>query len=322
MSYAILRTAKLKSMGEIGGSLSHTFRTRDTPNADPQRLHRNNHLSGRSPDEVMSKLKTRLPEKRRKDAVLCVEYFIGASPDFFQKDAPFSPESDKYFKTALDWLKEKHGAENVVGCSIHRDETSPHMVAYVVPLDENGKLNAKKYLGGKAKLSQMQTEFAKRVACYGLKRGIEGSKAKHKTIKEYYAEVNNGKAAQMPSVAVPEPKLSERVNPKAYGDRVAKDVLKQLEPTWKDINRKAERSERFEEEVLNIREGYQTIKGLLEPIWEEMKDLNIADKKKLAQSTIELAKKFKVERKQERDRLIRQKVERSKRKRKGHSTSR
>ena len=40
---------------------------------------------------------------------------------------------DAYFRDALDWLKNKHGAENVVYAGIHRDETTPHMYAYVVP---------------------------------------------------------------------------------------------------------------------------------------------------------------------------------------------
>ena len=43
MAYAIYRTAKLGSFGEIGGSLSHTYRTRPTPNADESRIHLNEH---------------------------------------------------------------------------------------------------------------------------------------------------------------------------------------------------------------------------------------------------------------------------------------
>ena len=43
MSFAILRTAKLKSFGEIGGSLSHNYRTRFTPNANLKMQHKNEH---------------------------------------------------------------------------------------------------------------------------------------------------------------------------------------------------------------------------------------------------------------------------------------
>mgnify|MGYP003467690282 CR=1 FL=1 len=43
MAYAILRTEKLKTMGNIGGSLAHNYRTRETPNAVPEPLHLNTH---------------------------------------------------------------------------------------------------------------------------------------------------------------------------------------------------------------------------------------------------------------------------------------
>ena len=67
------------------------------------------------------------------------------------------------------------------------------MVAYVVPVDEaTGRLNAKKYIGGsRHTLSQMQTDFAVEVKDLGLDRGVQGSKAKHTSIKEYYEKLNN-----------------------------------------------------------------------------------------------------------------------------------
>ena len=185
MAYTILRTAKLKTMGEIGGSLAHTYRTRDTPNADPMRVTMNDHQYAQK-SAALEAIQARLPVHRRKNAVLAIEYFIGASPEFFTNDQ----DGQEYFDRALAWLKAKHGAENVVW-SIHRDETSPHLVAYVVPLDEKKGLNARKFLGGKAKLSAMQTEFAEYAGKpFGLERGVEGSKASHTTVKEYYASLS------------------------------------------------------------------------------------------------------------------------------------
>ncbi|MFX7059990.1 MobV family relaxase, partial [Acinetobacter baumannii] len=186
MPYAILRTAKLKSFGEIGGSLSHNYRTRPTPNANP--IHTpDNHHSVSKPDLVMDGIKQRLPDKTRSNAVLCVEYLITASPEWSgwqdQKQ-----EAD-FFRRSLEWLEHKHGKENVIATSIHRDETTPHLVAYVVPIDSNGKLNARGFLGGRATLSKMQTDFHAKVKDLGLERGLEGSKAEHKTVKEFYAEL-------------------------------------------------------------------------------------------------------------------------------------
>lgn len=191
MPYAILRAAKLKSAGEIGGSIAHTFRTRETPNADASRTPHNEHLGPSTPEEVKAGIEARLPTKRRSDAVLCIEYFIGASPEVFSD----GKGGDQYFRAAMAWLRDRHGAENVISGHIHRDETTPHLVAYVVPRDGE-KLNAKKWLGGKAVLSAMQTDFADKVGRkFGLERGLEGSKAVHQTIRQFYAEANAMAAA-------------------------------------------------------------------------------------------------------------------------------
>ena len=67
---------------------------------------------------------------------------------------------------------------------IQLDETTPHLVAYVVPIDKKGKLNCRHFLGGREKMTAMQTDFANVVgAKYGLQRGQEGSKAKHEEVK-------------------------------------------------------------------------------------------------------------------------------------------
>lgn len=187
MTYAILRAEKLKTGGNIAGSLAHNYRTRETPNADAERTPLNRH-SQPTAEAARAAIEARLPEKRRKNAVLCVEYFIGASPEYFAESD--DRDGARYFATALEWLQERHGPENVVATSVHHDETSPHLIAYVVPLDEGGKLNARKFLGGTATLSAMQTDFARRVAHHGLERGIAGSKAKHQTVARYYATIS------------------------------------------------------------------------------------------------------------------------------------
>ncbi|WP_171498881.1 MobV family relaxase, partial [Acinetobacter soli] len=85
-----------------------------------------------------------------------------------------------FFEQSRKWLESKYGKKNVVSTTIHRDETTPHLVAYVVPVDEETRrLNAKKFIGGsRHTLSQMQTDFAVEVKDLGLERGVQGSKAK------------------------------------------------------------------------------------------------------------------------------------------------
>jgi len=226
MAYAILRTSKLKSFGEIGGSLSHTFRTRETPNADQARAHLNENSGPETPEAIQQAIKDRLPEKRRSDAVLCIEYLITASPEHFQRD-----DGRQYFEDAKRWLEERHGAENIVSTHVHRDETTPHLVAYVVPL-KDGKLNAKHFLGGKVALREMQTEFAQQVGLkHGLERGVEGSKANHQTIQEYYQRANSSDRSNQIDYPLERekglmgiPKETEA----EFADRVAKTVHAQM----------------------------------------------------------------------------------------------
>lgn len=188
--YVILRTQKLKSTGAVWRSLKHAFREQPTPNADPARTAQNAHLGANSAAEAMQRVRERLPDKRRKDAVLAIEYLITASPEAMH--AMDARGRDAYFNDALRWLRERHGGANVVYAGIHRDESTPHMYAYVVPLDEaTGRLNARKWLGGAKALNKMQTEFAEKVAeRHGLERGIKGSRAKHERVKRHYGLVN------------------------------------------------------------------------------------------------------------------------------------
>lgn len=221
--YAILRFAKLKTWGQIGASLSHNYRTRDTPNADANLSHLNEH-SHETTQEVKNALAARIPEKRRSDAVLCLEHLITASPSW----SGWGTEKEtEFFKDSIKWLEDRYGKENVIATSIHRDETTPHLVAYVVPLDEStGRLNAKKWTAGNIALSKMQTSFAKSVEHLGLKRGIEGSKAEHQGIKEYYAKVNEAlKEPDIDFSKLPEPTIKDRMNPRKYAEQAIEGIL-------------------------------------------------------------------------------------------------
>jgi len=115
-------------------------------------------------------------------------------------------------------LQKRHGKENVVSAIVHHDESTAHMAAYAVPIDVRGGkerkrnvadgrnpdgtqrrkvitqvvgaevwLSAAAYVGSRAKLRQLQTDFAQQVGKkHGLVRGVENSGARHTTIKEFY----------------------------------------------------------------------------------------------------------------------------------------
>ena len=267
--FAILRTAKLKSFGNVGGSLSHTYRTRETTNADPNRCNDNEH-SHNSPVEVMQALRDRLPDKYRKDAVIGLEYFVGASPQWF--DGKTREQQDAYFRESIDWLEKRHGKENVVGWSIHRDETSPHLVAYVVPISDRGTLNAKQWTGGAATLSKMQTDFSKNVGARNdLERGIEGSKAHHQTIKGFYAQIGQAGQQIIVSPAMTEPKVlkknlfsTEYESPETVAQRVTGAVQKAYTPTIEQAKLAASERRRADEMTRTARSLERDKKALTE----------------------------------------------------------
>lgn len=198
--FAILRCAKIKTLGNMGASLQHTFRERETPNADPARRIDNTVLVGGTDSAaVLDAWRARASKKIRANAVHGLEYFIGGSPEALK--AMNRDQQDAYFRDALDWLKTRHGAENILSAVIHRDETTPHMTVMTIPLDGHGKLNARALVGSRQQLSAMQTDFAKVVGqAHGLQRGLEGSKASHERVQRVYAHIS----APETSVSLPD----------------------------------------------------------------------------------------------------------------------
>ena len=73
MSFAILRIQKLKSFADVGGSLSHNYRNRETLNADSDRTHLNEHELDTN-EKCMTQPLFVYSEKKTQDAVLCSEH--------------------------------------------------------------------------------------------------------------------------------------------------------------------------------------------------------------------------------------------------------
>lgn len=246
---AIMRCKKLSSMGSVAGSLQHCFRERETPNAVSELTPKNQHAEAKSTDEAMGRLRNRLPAKRRKDAVLAIEYVMTASPEFWTKAS--KSQQLEFFNLSYGWLADKFGKDNILVASIHYDETSPHLSAFVVPRTKDGRLSAKEFIGDRSKMTADQTSFAKAVKHLGLERGIEGSKATHTTISEYYRRVATS-APKVPSVAVPEPSIGDRIKPAEYGERVAQSVIEQFTPTLTVMQAKAQELEAVKKRISEL----------------------------------------------------------------------
>jgi hypothetical protein len=85
MAFAIIRTAKLKTAGNLGGLNNHLERKMEVPNADADLSHLNQRRvgSGDLARDVTHRLQAAGIEKPRKNAVLAIEHLMTASPEAF-----------------------------------------------------------------------------------------------------------------------------------------------------------------------------------------------------------------------------------------------
>ncbi len=194
-NYAIMRCKKLTGMGSVASALQHCYRERETPNANAERTPENYCSVSKSTDQAMGRVRELLPEKRRKDAVLAVEYVMTASPEWWKEATP--RQQAEFFARSEQWLENKYGKDRVVAAVVHRDEATPHLSAFVVPLTQDGRLSAKEFIGGRSKMRDDQSTYAESVKKLGLERGIEGSRATHQTVQHYYESINRGTRSQV-----------------------------------------------------------------------------------------------------------------------------
>lgn len=198
MSYAIFRTEKMQSTVLDKCQRHNQRENRSYSNQDIDLnksklnydLHNSKNVNYR--DEINKKIKERYKGKRtiRKDAVLNIECLITSDTDFFNRIGEY--ETERYFREAYEFVKTEFGKENINYATVHMDETTPHMHLGVTPLTKDGRLNAKTWLNGKKKLTEMQNRFHKHMTDKGfeVERGIssEETKAKNKRIAELKKE--------------------------------------------------------------------------------------------------------------------------------------
>jgi hypothetical protein len=186
---AILRIEKVTGQGSATGKTNHNLRLVEVPNADPERSHLNQVLLGGNKG-VWELANDRIEEaqikrKIRPDAVRAVEILLTASPEYFERDADNVCRTipKRWVQLQEEFLRKQFG-KNLVQAVLHMDEKSPHIHAIIVPLKE-GKLSAKELFTPQT-LRQLQTDYAEAMKSEGLERGVEGSRAKHTTMKRVY----------------------------------------------------------------------------------------------------------------------------------------
>lgn len=194
-AYAILRIEKIKSVSHGNARLKHSRREIECPTAVSGKC--NKHLVFTDRAEEMRKdkktpFKTIFHErikgqKVRRNAVHAIEVVLTFSPNAVNNERLRS-----WASANMQWLADNFGgAKNVIDARLHLDEATPHIHAFIIPLDERGKLNARAFLGGtNNRMSELQTSYAKAMEPFRLERGISKkiTKAQHQNSQRWHAE--------------------------------------------------------------------------------------------------------------------------------------
>ena len=116
---------------------------------------------------------------------------------------------DEWCADNMKYFADTFGKENIVAAHLHRDEETPHIHVTLVPIvkgerkrrkrEEQAKKRYRKKptdtvrlcaddIMTRLRLKSYQDTYAEAMAKYGLQRGIDGSKARHKSTQQYYNE--------------------------------------------------------------------------------------------------------------------------------------
>jgi hypothetical protein len=275
--YAIARTKKLKRHN-LAGSEAHTARTRETPNADPEkqniRLIGSTEQNERLEDLVLAKIgQYEQKRKIRTDAVYCVEILLTASPQYYRPDDPtragyyHEDKLKQWVDANLKWLQDAY-QDRIVRCELHLDEATPHLHAYLVPLDKDGQLRCNHFFDGRQKMMAFQDDYHTAMELLGLERGIKGSKAQHQDIKDFYRIVEEGKDLE------PGKLTSEQLQAKAADRDRAIRKKKEMEATAKQL---VKENEALEARIQQLSAENQQLRSELKQLADQLRDLPLED---------------------------------------------
>lgn len=214
--YCVMRMQKLKTTSAASARLKHARReipckTVKNPNAKNVRITMGDEMKKTARMSFKEIFRERTSgQKLRKNAVYAIEVVLTFSPGAINSD---NRENLKEWAQAnMEWVAQTFGGkQNIIDAQLHMDETTPHIHAMIIPIDERGKLNARAFLGGtQYRMSDIQTDYAKSMERFGLERGIsrEITGAKHQAHQRWISE-NAHKEATLKAY---EDTLKEKLN--------------------------------------------------------------------------------------------------------------
>ena len=222
MNYGIFRSEPIMTLNDLAQIGSHNKREKKAYKSNPNiklELTKNNvelvplkekyvkgfhNLTKEYRKQHEEKQKTERDDRKRSysemlnksRSVVADELLFTATNKFFKdKDRDFILE---WANTCMNFVYNDLGytKEQVLHCTLHLDEETPHIHCVVVPLvkkldkrtnTERYTISKKQYIKDKLHLSQLQDVYNARLRekGYDLERGIKGSNAKHQKVREF-----------------------------------------------------------------------------------------------------------------------------------------
>lgn len=189
--YCICKMLKFHTFPQLTGIQRHNNREISLPHVHYENTPKNSILIDAG-DSYSNAWKKRVKQAevesgqklcRRKNSVLFFELYLG-----FSDDAELNIK--QWAAANVKWLEDTFGKENILACTLHMDEQTPHIHADIIPIDNRNRLCMKSFVDGPNDMRKMQDAYAKAMEPFGLRRGEENSKAKAQTLTKFYKSVN------------------------------------------------------------------------------------------------------------------------------------
>ena len=214
MGYISIQINKAKGSADTGAS-DHIERKTIPKNADPTRTHLNRELvefpdgvSDRT-EAISHRIRTAgIKRKITPDQVRAIRIVLSGTHEDMMKIQD-EGRLDEWCADNIRYFADLFGKENIVAAHLHRDEETPHIHITLVPIVKGERKRRKREEQAKKRyrkkptdtvrlcaddimtrlnLKSYQDTYAIAMAKYGLQRGIDGSKARHKSTQQYYNE--------------------------------------------------------------------------------------------------------------------------------------
>ena len=210
MGYSFMHIGRINTYYKMAKAYEHNYRTTHVANAIPELKDKNEELvhlhykNGKQMtyQEAWTERLHSLPtykdgkHKIRSNAILALDVVTT-----FSREDRERINLDQWKNENIKWLQKNFNAapdkygDNILSVMYHGDEVgNVHCHAFIQPIDDKGHLNASYYTdgreNGKSRYTLLQDSYGEQMQQFGLKRGLEGSKAKHKDIKKFYTELN------------------------------------------------------------------------------------------------------------------------------------